>query len=108
MLQVWGDILESYVASIVSAIVLCYFHEVCRPRNYDRDPVLWADIASVLIAGAGVLSSLIGVLVVANLKSKDARKSLSFGNLFTGGLVLASVAIVIGIAAPDYPFKDAF
>lgn len=62
----------------------------------------------VLIAGAGVIASLIGVIVVASLKAKDARKALGFGNVFTGILVLASTALVIGLYAPDYKFKDEF
>jgi K(+)-stimulated pyrophosphate-energized sodium pump len=103
-----ADILESYVASIVSAIVLAIFMKFADHGTMTEAQYYGLIILPVLIAGAGVLASLIGVLVVANMKTKDAQKSLSFGNLFTGALVLGFVAIVIGIAAPDYPFKDTF
>ncbi|HCO69974.1 MAG TPA: sodium-translocating pyrophosphatase, partial [Mesotoga infera] len=103
-----ADILESYVASIVSAVVLAIFMKFADHGTMTEAQYYGLIILPVLIAGAGVLASLIGVLVVANMKTKDAQKSLSFGNLFTGALVLGFVAIVIGIAAPDYPFKDTF
>lgn len=103
-----ADILESYVASIVSAIVLAIFMKFADHGTMTETQYYGLIFLPVLIAAVGVLSSLVGVLVVANMKTKDAQKSLSFGNFFTGALVLASVAVVIGIAAPDYPFKDTF
>ncbi|MDI3524511.1 sodium-translocating pyrophosphatase [Kosmotoga sp.] len=111
-----ADILESYVASVVSAIVLAIFMKLADKQmingqvQYGMSPEQYYGLIllPILIAGVGVLSSLVGVLVVANMKAKDARKALGFGNVFTGILVLASTAIVIGIAAPDYAFKDTF
>jgi K(+)-stimulated pyrophosphate-energized sodium pump len=103
-----ADILESYVASVVSAIVLAIFMKFADHGTMTETQYYGLILLPVLIAGVGVLASLVGVLVVANMKTKDAQKSLSFGNFFTGGLVLVSVAVVIGIAAPDYPFKDSF
>ncbi len=84
-----ADILESYVASIVSAIVLAIFMKFADHGTMTEAQYYGLIILPVLIAAAGVLSSLIGVLVVANMKTKDAQKSLSFGNLFTGLLFWA-------------------
>jgi len=111
-----ADILESYVASIVSAIVLAIFMKLADKKVVDgvvqwgmsSDHYYRLILLPVLIAGAGVIASLIGVIVVATLRAKDARKALGFGNVFTGILVLASTALVIGLYAPDYKFKDEF
>ncbi|HAA85505.1 MAG TPA: sodium-translocating pyrophosphatase [Kosmotogaceae bacterium] len=102
-----ADILESYVASIVASIVLAMFMKLAD-ASMTSEQYYGLILLPVMIAGAGVVSSLIGVLVVAKMKAKDARKALGFGNIFTGILVLASVALIVWLIAPDYGFQDQF
>ncbi len=102
-----ADILESYVASVVASIVLAMFMKLAD-ASMTSEQYYGLILLPVMIAGAGVVSSLIGVLVVAKMKAKDARKALGFGNIFTGILVLASVALIVWLIAPDYGFQDQF
>lgn len=102
-----ADILESYVASVVASIVLAMFMKLAD-KSMTSAQYYGLILLPVMIAGAGVISSLIGVLVVAKMKAKDARKALGFGNIFTGILVLASVALIVWLIAPDYKFQDQF
>ena len=102
-----ADILESYVASVVASIVLAMFMKLAD-KSMTSAQYYGLILLPVMIAGAGVISSLIGVLVVAKMKAKDARKALGFGNIFTGILVLASVALIVWLVAPDYKFQDQF
>ncbi|MFO7881660.1 MAG: sodium-translocating pyrophosphatase [Kosmotogaceae bacterium] len=112
-----ADILESYVASTISAIILAIFMKLADKQvingevvfGMSKDQYYGLILLPVLIAAVGAISSMIGVMFVGFRKSDNARKSLAFGNIFTGALVLISTAIVIGLVAPDnYKFKDAF
>ncbi len=102
-----ADILESYVASIVASIVLAMFMKLADVEMTSAQ-YYGLILLPVMIAGAGVVASLIGVLTVAKMKAKDARRALGFGNVFTGILVLASVALIVWLIAPEYQFKDTF
>ncbi len=102
-----ADILESYVASIVASIVIAMFMKLADVEMTSAQ-YYGLILLPVMIAGAGVVASLIGVLTVAKMKAKDARRALGFGNVFTGILVLASVALIVWLIAPEYQFKDTF
>lgn len=102
-----ADILESYVASIVSAIILAMYMKLADPAmtqsQYESLIML-----PILLAAGGIVASMIGVITVRLRKAKDARKALSFGNLFTGILVIIIMTFTIYFVNLDYQFKDKF
>ena len=102
-----ADILESYVASIVSAIVLALYMRLADPAMTEAQ---YKDLIylPILLAAGGIIASMIGVIVVRLKKTHNAAKALSFGNLFTGVLVVVIMAFTVYFVNLNYQFKDKF
>jgi len=102
-----ADILESYVASIVSAIVLAMYMRIADP-SMTKEQYTAMITLPIALAASGIVASMIGVITVRLRKTKDARKSLSFGNVFTGILVMLFTIVIVNVIKVDYVFKDKF
>ena len=81
-----ADLFESYVGSIISAITLGSFVSVSIGNN--------ALIYPLVLSALGIISSLIGILIVKAYKGEKPQKALNNGTTVAGilALVLASGA----------------
>ena len=81
-----ADLFESYVGSIISAITLGSFVAVSIGNN--------ALIYPLVLSALGIISSLIGILIVKAYKGEKPQKALNNGTIVSGvlALVLASGA----------------
>ncbi|MDR1619303.1 MAG: sodium-translocating pyrophosphatase [Clostridiales bacterium] len=73
-----ADLFESYVGSIVSAIILGAF-------GFGQTGVLFV----VAIAGLGVAASVVGVLAVKYIKSENSQRTIMLGTYISMALLLA-------------------
>ncbi len=102
-----ADILESYVASIISTIAIVMFMAIAdknmtSPQYYK---LLYLPIA---IAGGGIVAAMLGIGFVKLRRTTNARAALSSGNIFTGVAVLVISAIIIYFFKIDYVFQGKF
>jgi K(+)-stimulated pyrophosphate-energized sodium pump len=80
-----ADLFESYVGSIIATMALA----VLLPQTA-------AELAGLplLIAGAGILASILGILIVRRLGGSDPAGALRIGTFASGGITLVFVAII--------------
>lgn len=102
-----ADILESYVASIISAIALVMFMAIA-----DKDmtslqfyKLLYLPIA---LAGGGIIAAMLGIGFVKMRRTTNARAALSSGNLFTGVVMLVISFLIVYIFKVNYAFKEIY
>ncbi len=101
-----SDLFESYVGSIVSAITLA--------AAMQEVPVLGGSLFPVLLAGIGILASILAVFMLRSGKDNNPARSLHMGTYISGGIVTVAsfflskwllgsyggfFAVVIGLAA---------
>ncbi|HMP40021.1 MAG TPA: sodium-translocating pyrophosphatase [Roseiflexaceae bacterium] len=80
-----ADLFESYVGSIIATMALA----ILLPQTA-------AELAGLplLIAGAGIIASILGVLIVRRLGGSDPAGALRIGTFASGGFTLVFVAII--------------
>ncbi len=102
-----ADILESYVASIISTIAIVMFMAIAdksmTATQYYK--LLYLPIA---IAGGGIIAAMFGIGFVKLRRAKDARAALSVGNIITGAMALAISAVIIYFFKINYIFQGKF
>ena len=72
-----ADLFESYVGSIVSAIIL-------GVASYEKGGAKFA----IILAACGILSSIVGTLFVRGKEGKDPQKALTTGTYVSSALVI--------------------
>ncbi len=91
-----SDLFESYVGCIVSALLLA---------------VVWGGSAALPyvlgLVAAGILSSILGILVVKTVKAKDAQLTLNLGT-YLSSILLVAAAFCLGGLLPDGSGTRAF
>jgi K(+)-stimulated pyrophosphate-energized sodium pump len=86
-----ADLFESYVGSVIAAIAIGFAQL--------REP---GAVAAVLLAGTGIVSSVIGSQFV---RGNDAQRALRYGTLGSAGLMaVASYFVVTGVLGDARPF----
>ena len=104
-----ADLLESYVEAIIASIAIAFSLSITRGATeayITGDQYTRLMLIPFLIAGAGIFSSIIGVMYVKVLGGKNAQSALMMGTYIAAGLtILASAAIVWKIGVP---FRDMF
>ncbi len=102
-----ADILESYVASIISAIALVIFMAIAdknmAPLQFYK--LLYLPIA---LAGGGIVAAMLGIGFVKMRKTTNARAALSSGNIFTGVVMLIISFLIVYLFKVDYAFKEMY
>jgi len=102
-----ADILESYVASIISSIALVMFMAIAD-KNMTATQYYKLLYLPIAIAGGGIIAAMIGIAFVKLRKTNDARAALSLGNVVTGVLAVGISAVIIYLFKIDYVFQDKY
>ncbi len=102
-----ADILESYIASIISTIALVMFMAIAD-KNMTSTQYYKLLYLPIAIAGGGIIAAMIGISFVKFRRTKDARAALSAGNILTGVIVLIISAIIVYVFKVDYAFPEKY
>jgi len=104
-----ADLLESYIEAIIASIAIAFSLTLTRgaaDAYITGNQYMALTMIPFLIAGAGIFSSIIGVLYVKASGGKNAQSVLMNGTYIAAGLtILASAAIVWKVGVP---FSDMF
>ena len=91
-----ADLFESYVGSIISAVTLGAFVNISSGNN--------ASIFPMIVAAFGIISSIIGVVIIRSIKGNNPQKVLNIGTYIAGILMIVSAAIFSMIIFGDLKF----
>ena len=94
-----ADLFESYVSSIIGAMVLGSLF-AANPAFADRLGGLSAVLLPLLLAGVGVVASVVGTYFVSGDDSTNPQKTLNRGQLVAAGVMLIGSLIVILTVLP--------
>ena len=100
-----ADLLESYVESIISALAIGYAIFLARKAGSN---ILYLPFA---IAGWGILSSIIGVLITRWMKTSDPEKAMNTGVYTAAVLMVAGTYFLIKrspVGFSNYPVFGPF
>lgn len=89
-----SDLFESYVGSIVSAVTLAVTITTITP-NFGKAfdvPILEGSMYPLLIAGIGILASMVGIMNVKG--EKDPAKALNMGTYLSSAIVLVASVLL--------------
>lgn len=89
-----SDLFESYVGSIVSAVTLAVTITTITP-NFGKAfdvPILEGSMYPLLIAGIGILASMVGIMNVKG--EKDPAKALNMGTYLSSAIVLVASVVL--------------
>ena len=93
-----ADLFESYVGSIIGTMVLgAVFVSLPEFTNLPLGGVL----LPLLIAGLGIVASIIGAFLVRVKDGGDPQKALNFGEIVAGLILLAGTYLLIGSVMPE-------
>jgi K(+)-stimulated pyrophosphate-energized sodium pump len=93
-----ADLFESYVGSIIGTMVLgSVFLVLPEFSNLPLGGVL----LPMLIAGLGIVASIIGSFLVRVKDGGDPQKALNFGEIVAGLILLAGTYFLIGAILPE-------
>ena len=101
-----ADLFESYVGSIVGTMVLgASFFMI--PAFQESTAGLGAVLLPLMIAGIGIVMSIIGTFFVRVKEGGDPQKALNFGNIVAGVLmIIASWFLIKWLLPESWLFKD--
>ncbi len=93
-----ADLFESYVGSIVGTMVIgAVFVALPEFSNLPLGGVL----LPMLIAGLGIVASIIGAFLVRVKDGGDPQKALNFGELVAGAILLLGTWLLVGQMLPE-------
>jgi len=100
-----ADLFESYVGSIVGTMVLgAAFMVGGFADNFDG---LSGVILPLVLAGTGILMSILGTFFVRTREGGDPQKALNMGEFLSSGLmIVASYFIITWMLPAEWWFKD--
>lgn len=101
-----ADLFESYVGSIVGTMVLggSFF---MIPVFQETTAGLGAVLLPLMIAGFGIIMSIIGTFFVRVKEGGDPQKALNFGNIVAGFLmIIASWFLIKWLLPESWLYKD--
>lgn len=95
-----ADLFESYVGSIVGTMVLGASFFVLNEFQ-DSSDGLGAVVLPMMIAGVGIIMSIIGTFFVRVKEGGNPQKALNFGNIISGSLMIAASWFLIKWMLPE-------
>ncbi|MBO6522215.1 MAG: sodium-translocating pyrophosphatase [Balneolaceae bacterium] len=100
-----ADLFESYVGSIIGTMVLgAAFMTI--PSWSDNFEGLSAVLLPLVLAGTGIITSILGTFLVRVKEGGDPQKALNMGELFSGVVMLvASYFIITWILPENWTFN---
>lgn len=81
-----ADLFESYVGAIISAITLGALSGIGSGKNSVLFPLA--------VSAVGIAASIIGVIIVLNLKGDNPQKSLNVGTYVAGSIMIIGTAVL--------------
>lgn len=100
-----ADLFESYVGSIIGAMVLGAVYVTLPEFQEDGLNGLSAVMLPLFLAGAGVLASVVGTFFVHADDSTSPQKALNRGELVAAGFMLiASLAIIMAVLPEKWSY----
>ena len=98
-----ADLFESYVGSIISTMVLgAAFINLPAFQNHDGGfDALNAVLLPLLLAGVGILTSIMGTFFVRVKEGGDPQKALNRGELFAAGVMLLATYLIVMWMIPE-------
>ncbi|MEQ9406319.1 MAG: sodium-translocating pyrophosphatase [Fuerstiella sp.] len=104
-----ADLFESYVGSIIGAMVLGAAFVVGAdrvPQFADRLEGIGPVLLPLFLAAAGVLASVIGTFFVSGDNSISPQKALNRGELVAAGvMIIASLAIIMTVMPASWTYR---
>ncbi len=94
-----ADLFESYVGSIIGAMVLGSVF-VTVPEFADRLDGLGAVFLPLLLAGAGIVASIAGTFFVKVKEGGSPHRALNTGEFLSAGFLLVVTYLIIGAVLP--------
>lgn len=96
-----ADLFESYVGSIIGAMVLGASYAALLDFENDGWGGLSATLLPLFIAAVGVAASIIGTFFVRGDDSADPQKALNLGELVSAGIMLICSFAIITTVLPE-------
>lgn len=93
-----ADLFESYVGSIIGTMVLGSIF-IALPEFADLP--LGGVILPLLLAGLGIVASIIGTFLVKVKDGGDPQKALNLGEIVAGAILLVGTFLIIGAVLPE-------
>jgi len=93
-----ADLFESYVGSIIATMVLGAVFMVLPEYS---DLPLGAVVLPLLLAGLGIIASIIGTFLVKVKDGGDPQKALNIGEIVAGLILLAGTFFIIRAVLPE-------
>lgn len=91
-----SDLFESYVGSLISAITLAVVIPFVSPligNGFELDPVI-GSVFPLLLAAAGIIASIIGIMMVRGKKGGNPAAALNAGTYISAAIVVV-VALIL-------------
>ncbi|NPA43543.1 MAG: sodium-translocating pyrophosphatase [Chlorobi bacterium] len=92
-----ADLFESYVGSLISAMVLGALFIEAEPFNGSLNPVL----LPLVLAAAGIISSIIGSFFVKVKEGGSPHKALNRGEIIAGVIMIAASWFIVNYFLPE-------
>lgn len=93
-----SDLFESYVGSLISAITLAVVIPFVNPligNGFELDPVV-GSVFPLLLAAAGIIASIIGIMMVRGKKDGNPAAALNAGTYISAAIVVV-IALILSI-----------
>ena len=93
-----SDLFESYVGSLISAITLAVVIPFVNPligKGFELDPVV-GSVFPLLLAAAGIIASIIGIMMVRGKKDGNPASALNAGTYISAAIVVV-IALILSI-----------
>ena len=102
-----ADLFESFVGSIIGTMVLGTAFLLGESNYQDNFNNLGAVILPLLLAGAGIISSIIGTFFVKVKEGGNPQKGLNMGEFIaTGVMLILSYLLISNILPQEWTYKD--
>ena len=101
-----SDLFESYVGSIISAITLAAVAVANSPATATFDETT-AAVFPLVISAIGILSSIIGIMMVRGKEGGNPAAALNMGTYISGAIVVVATVILSKTMLGDYTYAIA-
>ncbi|MCJ7650794.1 MAG: sodium/proton-translocating pyrophosphatase, partial [Candidatus Lokiarchaeota archaeon] len=104
-----SDLFDSYVASIVAAMMLAASLALITSIDINLDPVLRATlvVTPVVLCGVGLIASLIGIFIIKYRKAEDPGKALNNGTYYATFIFAGTAALMTWIMSLELNVEGA-
>ena len=97
-----ADLFESYVGSIIGTMVLgATFIGLVGFETSNEFNGLNAVLLPLVLAGVGIITSIIGTFFVRVKEGGDPQKALNFGEFLSAGIMLAATYLIVTFMLPS-------